>query len=73
MNLDLIFYLFLMFGGIAFVIYRKVAGKKKTCPECAAPLPKYRLPTNLREVFWGGWTCEKCGAEVKVDFSGNIT
>jgi hypothetical protein len=36
----------------------------KNCPECAAPLPKLRVPTSVRQAFWGGWTCPVCGCEV---------
>jgi tRNA A-37 threonylcarbamoyl transferase component Bud32 len=37
---------------------------QKNCPECGNPLPKYRIPENKRQVFWGGWTCPYCGCEV---------
>lgn len=34
------------------------------CPKCATELPKVRLPTNLRQAFWGGFSCKNCGTEV---------
>ncbi len=33
----------------------------ENCPKCGAPLPAVRKPTDLQEMLWGGWTCEKCG------------
>jgi hypothetical protein len=34
-----------------------------SCPRCAAPLPSIRKTTSIREVLWGGWTCNKCGCK----------
>ena len=34
------------------------------CPFCGTPLPLRRLPRNLRQALWGGWTCARCGNEV---------
>jgi hypothetical protein len=34
-----------------------------SCPRCAAPLPSVRKTTSIREVLWGGWTCNKCGCK----------
>jgi hypothetical protein len=34
------------------------------CPFCGTPLPLKRLPRNLRQALWGGWTCARCGNEV---------
>lgn len=69
---DMIFYGVLMVGGIAFLIYKKTAAAPKHCPQCNNELPRVRVPTSLSEALWGGWTCEKCGTEIKVDFYGNI-
>jgi hypothetical protein len=33
------------------------------CPSCGTALPAFRRPKNFRQMMWGGWTCEKCGAE----------
>ncbi len=35
----------------------------RSCPRCHTPLPAVRVPRNLRQVLWGGWTCRKCGLE----------
>jgi len=72
MDLQLIFYVALTVTCLTFVIVRKLRAKKKICPQCSEPLPTSRIPSNLNQVFWGGWTCKKCGTEVKVDFFGNI-
>ena len=33
------------------------------CPRCGKALPKVRIPRNLRQLAWGGWTCSGCGCE----------
>ena len=49
-------------GGVIAAMLIAGAGRK-TCPRCAAGLPKYRRPASLRQALWGGWTCPKCGCE----------
>ena len=34
------------------------------CPGCGKQLPTFRKPTSLRQLLFGGWTCQECGAEV---------
>jgi hypothetical protein len=34
------------------------------CPVCGKPQPLFRIPTNLRELLWGGWTCGNCWSEM---------
>ena len=34
------------------------------CPDCGERLPFFRKPANLRQVFWGGYTCPTCGCEM---------
>ena len=34
------------------------------CPVCDEPMPAVRIPKNLSQMVWGGWTCPECGAEV---------
>ena len=34
------------------------------CPECDEPMPAVRVPKNLSQMLWGGWTCSECGCEV---------
>jgi hypothetical protein len=36
----------------------------KICPRCSAALPRFRRPTSLKQAFWGGWSCQKCGCEI---------
>jgi hypothetical protein len=38
--------------------------KKTRCPACGVEQPKIRKPKNLRQVLWGGNTCENCGCEM---------
>jgi hypothetical protein len=47
-----------------------ISRESHDCPKCAALLPRRRVPENLRQIFWGGWTCGACGAEV--DKYGNV-
>jgi hypothetical protein len=35
-----------------------------SCPSCATPFPRTRVPENLRQALWGGGTCRVCGTEV---------
>ena len=34
------------------------------CPACGSPMPQVRQPKSLRQAFWGGGTCGKCGREM---------
>jgi rubredoxin len=34
------------------------------CPECSAKMPKIRVPENLHQLMWGGWTCPECGCKM---------
>lgn len=34
------------------------------CPQCGEKTPFARIPNSLRQAFWGGWTCGKCGCEM---------
>ena len=36
----------------------------KPCPKCGANAPSFRIPSNLSQFLWGGWTCNKCGCEI---------
>jgi hypothetical protein len=51
------------------------AGGRAKCPDCGELMPLVRKPANRRQMLWGGWTCQKCGAELdrsgrKVDDAG---
>jgi ssDNA-binding Zn-finger/Zn-ribbon topoisomerase 1 len=35
------------------------------CPDCKERMPnKVRVPDNLHQLMWGGWTCPKCGCRM---------
>jgi hypothetical protein len=34
------------------------------CPNCGAPLPRFRWPTSGRQLLWGGVTCSACGCQL---------
>ena len=43
---------------------QSVSGAPLQCPSCATPIPTVRVPKNLRQFLWGGWTCSGCGVEL---------
>jgi hypothetical protein len=49
-------------GGVGVILIATSRGK--TCPACAAELPRYRKPASITQALWGGWTCTSCGAEI---------
>lgn len=34
------------------------------CPVCKNPLPFFRIPTDSRQFWKGGWTCGYCKSEI---------
>jgi len=34
------------------------------CSRCGVTLPVRHKPNNLRQLLWGGWTCQECGTEL---------
>ena len=38
--------------------------KPAKCRQCDTPAPVVRVPQNLDQMFWGGWTCAECGYEL---------
>jgi hypothetical protein len=34
------------------------------CPVCGEKAPQVRKPKNIRQVLWGGWSCNKCSTEM---------
>jgi C4-type Zn-finger protein len=34
------------------------------CPKCDEQMPLVRVPENIQELMWGGWTCPKCGCKM---------
>lgn len=34
------------------------------CPVCETEQQMLRIPKNLRQTFWGGYTCQKCKTEM---------
>jgi len=39
------------------------------CPECGSKQPALRIPKNLEQLIFGGWSCENCSC--KMDKHGN--
>ena len=35
-----------------------------TCQKCHTPAPSLRIPKNMNQTLWGGWTCAECGYEL---------
>ncbi|MFC1733352.1 hypothetical protein ACFL6I_23885, partial [candidate division KSB1 bacterium] len=40
------------------------------CPKCGAKPPLFRIPKNIKQAFFGGWTCPKCN--IDIDRKGHI-
>jgi hypothetical protein len=38
--------------------------KSARCLQCDKPAPVVRVPKNLNQMLWGGWTCSECGYEL---------
>jgi len=38
--------------------------EKVICPKCGEQLPALRVPKDMHELMWGGWTCPKCGCRM---------
>lgn len=71
-----IFITFLIIASFYFIMkkidsrYTAINIKRVICPKCKTKLPFFRFPKNLKQAFWGGHTCFKCGTEL--DKFGNI-
>lgn len=59
-----------IFFGLFFGLIITWMTKGVRCAKCKAPMPLYRKPTSFNQMFWGGWTCSKCGVEL--DRKGNL-
>jgi len=60
----------IVWGIVAFALIYTYAKPKRKCPYCGNKLPRWRIPENAKQTYWGGWTCKKCGKEVEVNFFG---
>jgi len=38
--------------------------KSARCLQCDTRAPVVRVPKNLDQMLWGGWTCSECGYEL---------
>jgi predicted RNA-binding Zn-ribbon protein involved in translation (DUF1610 family) len=34
------------------------------CPKCGQQMPGIRVPENLHQLLWGGWSCPQCGCRM---------
>jgi hypothetical protein len=69
--------------GVPLAVWALVKGTKRksrmginlspptACPQCGTRLPQARIPKNVRQAMWGGWTCQSCGIEL--DKWGRLT
>lgn len=69
---------FIMIGVFIFLIinqFRKKKNKNETnlfkvkCPKCNTEQSFIRVPKDIKEAVWGGYTCSNCGC--KMDKFGN--
>jgi transposase-like protein len=49
------------FAGALAVLVLALLQKPKVCPECGTAAPRFRKPSSLGQMLWGGWTCAQCG------------
>ncbi len=38
--------------------------RSHNCPRCGSSLPRFRIPTSVRQLLYGGSRCKQCGCEV---------
>jgi len=65
-----ILFLILLFF-ISFFISSAITKKGKIginlslvkCPKCGVQFSAVRVPKNMRQLLWGGGTCQNCGCE----------
>lgn len=38
------------------------------CPKCNEKMPAIRIPKDIQQLMWGGWTCPNC--DCKMDKHG---
>jgi hypothetical protein len=50
-------------AGVAVLVWALLQ-PPKACPNCGNVLPKFRVPSNSREMLWGGTACPECGCSV---------
>jgi hypothetical protein len=48
----------------SLAIYLNRMRRRHTCPRCGSPLPRFRIPTSVPQLMYGGSTCKQCGCEV---------
>jgi hypothetical protein len=44
--------------------YLNLMRRRHNCPRCGSPLPRFRIPTSVPQLMYGGSTCKQCGCEV---------
>jgi hypothetical protein len=54
-------------GTIATVVVAGMQSPRRWCPECAAVLPQFRIPTSVAEAWRRGWTCDRCSVRIDQD------
>ena len=57
----------------AYIVGYKFLCPQHRCPKCNTLLKRWRKPKNSKQIFWGGRTCDHCGAEIKVNLFGKPT
>jgi hypothetical protein len=67
-GISIIIFLFIAGSIIISTIRRKgnwgINLKPINCPKCGAEASLVRKPKSMKEAFWGGSTCEKCGTNM---------
>ncbi len=59
----IVFVGFFLFRLLSMTGHMSIRHKVIYCPDCKLKAPLLRKAKNFRELFFGGWTCKKCGCE----------
>jgi hypothetical protein len=68
--LNMVFFIMipLLLIGVVMVVHGNIVrnrwginSHRVRCPRCNSEMPKIRRPKSVRELLWGGGTCQRCG------------
>ena len=51
-------------AGAVAVLLLVIFQPARKCPDCGAPVPKFRKPATAKQAMWGGCACAQCGCQM---------
>lgn len=51
-------------GIVIYIVFTQMNFRGRLVRRCRTIMPYLRKPSSVQQMFWGGWTCPKCGAEM---------